>query len=98
MRISDWSSDVCSSDLIRPEVFQRRQHARLERIAEMLAGGILLQRRVDDIALDAGFVLGARPRVKRHLVGRAEQDGGIVPEYVLRAIAVVNVPVDDRNT
>src|SRR3546814_14859840 len=33
MRISDWSSDVCSSDLIREEFSDMAQHARTDRSA-----------------------------------------------------------------
>ena len=52
------------------------------------------QRRVDDVA-DAGLVLGAGAGIERHLVGRAVEHARIVPEDVLRAVAVVHVPVDD---
>src|SRR3546814_1391549 len=41
MRISDWSSDVCSSDLTRPRV----AHADLRRLAVVLGGWHLRQRR-----------------------------------------------------
>ena len=37
------------------------------------------------------------PGIERHLVGRAVEHARIVPEDVLGAVAVVDVPVDDRD-
>src|SRR3546814_5658880 len=75
MRISDWSSDVCSSDLLRPRI-ERRQGAVVvaAAVAEAVAGGIEAdqrheqRRRPHHIALvgngnvpDAAPQLHARP-------------------------------------
>ncbi|QTK79417.1 hypothetical protein AT6N2_C1719 [Agrobacterium tumefaciens] len=83
---------------IRRKIRNRRQHARFEGLAKMLATGIGRKRRVDDVVLHAGFVLVTAPRVKRHLVGGAEQHGCVVPEDILRTVAVMHVPVDDGDT
>ena len=47
------------------------------------------------VVAGAGFALGPRAGVKRHLVRRTIKYRGIVPENVLRAVAVVHVPIDD---
>src|SRR3546814_4683092 len=60
MRISDWSSDVCSSDLMRRT--QRRHRNVIERTGAMrrdLAVGMPLI--VDHLHLDAGLVDVPRP-------------------------------------
>src|SRR6202021_1994949 len=45
---------------------------------------------------DAADLSGAAAaRIERPLMGRDEQDVGVVPEDRLRAVAVVDVPVDD---
>src|SRR3984957_18169095 len=46
--------------------------------------------------IDAADLSGAAAaRIERPLMGRDEQDVGVVPEDRLRAVAVVDVPVDD---
>ena len=50
--------------------------------------------------VDGRLVALARPagaRVERPLVQRDVEDGRVVPEDVLRPVAVVDVPVDDRD-
>src|SRR3546814_2576091 len=42
MRISDWSSDVCSSDLVAHHQKARHIHAKIARNADMLLGHIRL--------------------------------------------------------
>src|SRR5690606_35576277 len=73
-----------------------RQYARSERIAEEVAACIRRQRRIDDVA-GAGLVLGPGAWIERHLVRRAIEHAWIVPEDVLRAIAVMHVPIDDSD-
>ena len=90
MRVEAGGND----DQVRPEIVERRQDARLERLAKDVAAGAGRQRRVDDVA-GAGLVLGAGAGIERHLVGRAVEHRRIVPEDVLRAVAVMDVPVDD---
>src|SRR3546814_17923774 len=41
MRISDWSSDVCSSDLLRRSPYQERKLARRRTITHALAASVL---------------------------------------------------------
>ena len=55
-----------------------------------------LQRRVDDGVVLAALVDGAGAGIKRHLVGRAIHHGLVRPENILRAVAVMDVEVDDR--
>ena len=43
------------------------------------------------------LVRAAAARVERPLVKRDEEDGVVVPEDLLRSVAVVDVPVDDRD-
>src|SRR5215213_9998773 len=43
------------------------------------------------------FAPRSRPRIPRILMRREEVDGRIVVEDPLRAIAVMNVPIDDRD-
>src|SRR3546814_8932107 len=51
MRISDWSSDVCSSDLSGPHLFGRRAMGRIDKAAE--GGKARPSGRQMDIFLDA---------------------------------------------
>ena len=44
-----------------------------------------------------GIRLDARVRVERMLKGRAKQHIGLVLEYMFRAIAMVDVKIDDSN-
>src|SRR3546814_6563119 len=58
MRISDWSSDVCSSDLMDPVAVQQR-HPLIEMRVDHLAFGQLDQQRAQHHAL-ATVVIGDR--------------------------------------
>src|SRR3546814_16080090 len=55
MRISDWSSDVCSSDLLRKRLHERRAVDRVDRVEERhrLLGLVRLQL-ADQVQHDAG--------------------------------------------
>src|SRR3546814_19556203 len=68
MRISDWSSDVCSSDL--PDIHLRREAQRQAFLpaGDVGAAGAIAQRP----EIDAVFVLqdAAQPQRQRHLVFR----------------------------
>src|SRR5262245_14167035 len=46
----------------------------------------------------ASLVDSAGSRIERHLMRRAIHDARIAPENVLRSIAVMHVPIDDRHT
>ena len=50
-----------------------------------------------DVLDTAGLVGPAGAGVRGELVGRHEQHARVVPEHVLRAVAVVDVPVDDEH-
>src|SRR3546814_16459349 len=57
MRMSDWSSDVCSSDLLKP--VKRRGNRRYYQHHE-----VLLIRRIRDLLYEQGFTIsGARNRL-----------------------------------
>src|SRR3546814_16790800 len=58
MRISDWSSDVCSSDLI---ALPRQQQGTLEYDADAAV------RLGDRLAVDADFTIGRRQQAGNHL-------------------------------
>src|SRR3546814_15854510 len=59
MRISDWSSDVCSSDLLASEIVERALDMRRE---QMLGRrGIAVEPRFDELTmLEIGAILAAR--------------------------------------
>src|SRR3546814_4859273 len=65
MRISDWSSDVCSSDLIVAALGVDRQRA--------AAVGRL---RVDRAAEEHAAIAGDQLKFARRALGAADQDGG----------------------
>src|SRR3546814_7517244 len=71
MRISDWSSDVCSSDLAAGEILPRRrqQHRDLQR-KDMLAVQILVQAII--IARAISQQQGRRPPLPRIVAARKE--------------------------
>src|SRR3546814_2288111 len=75
MRISDWSSDVCSSDLVQDS--GRDLEGRV-RPAERLAGG-------GDLRLAQGRAVGGGGAL---LVGGAEADGGAAGDEA-RAVALL---------
>src|SRR3546814_14189239 len=68
MRISDWSSDLCSSDLVEPRMVAEAGQEELEalRFDDRLAGGI-----VDDEMREIGL---AGHRAERGEFGRGEAD------------------------
>ena len=84
-------------DEIGREVFDPRQDRDLHRLAEGFAPVAGAQGGVDDL-----IVLAAVPDLpsagkERHFVGRNVHDGWIVPEHVLRTVAVMDVEIDDRD-
>src|SRR3546814_2697917 len=92
MRISDWSSDVCSSDLLGALAVERQRQA--EVVAHREIGRIALQRRAVErlrrlvlaglVAQDAERIVG--PRVLRIAVRRAVElhggQGGLAERHV----------------
>src|SRR3546814_13337944 len=85
MRISDWSSDVCSSDLVR--------HA----LAELRRPGKGGQRQVRDVVELAPLPPRPRSRVERPLVAGGEEESRVGPDNGLRAVAVIHVEVNGRD-
>src|SRR3546814_19232403 len=70
MRISDWSSDVCSSDLIEAEALEQPQGAGGETVAADLVAG---QR---GLVHDGDAPPGARQRDRRSRTRRSPTHGG----------------------
>ena len=56
-----------------------------------------IKRCIDDIVVLAGFRDRAGSRIERCLMRRAIEHAGIAPEDVLRAVAVVDIPIEDRD-
>ena len=84
-------------DEVGPEALEPRQDRGLERLAEDVAAVAGPQRRIDDGVAVAALGDGAGAGIERHLVGRAVHHRAVAPEDVLRAVAVMDVPVDDRD-
>src|SRR3546814_5026919 len=63
MRISDWSSDVCSSDLIKGRVNQVLKFKGLEReqVEEAQAGDIVLINGIEEIGIGCTIMDPANP-------------------------------------
>ena len=53
------------------------------------------ERRVDDGAGRSGLALGARAGIKRHFMRGGIHHAGVVPEDGLRAVAVMDVEIDN---
>src|SRR3546814_20630213 len=78
MRISDWSSDVCSSDLDVDDLQLRLVHAAVEGVEAHLLGqrGALAQRQQ---LQDAVFLAGQVQRMALHPVAPGIQVDGQIP-------------------
>ncbi len=83
-------------DEIGRKVANCRQNAACHGLAKNVASSARRKRCVDNVA---GTGLGecAGARIKRHLVRRAVKHRRIIPEDILRAIAVMDIPIDDGN-
>src|SRR3546814_808442 len=87
MRISDWSSDVCSSDLLRADIFASHRHAempeaRIDRHLHMRIGLPFGQRKQRSLGLvDRALRTRALPRDRlwRLEIGRGHIDALIAP-------------------
>src|SRR3546814_13667873 len=87
MRISDWSSDVCSSDLscclLRCAVIHRRNRLPLHRLAtldDLAVGGVVLEERRQPIALaEHRRVLQVEVQVRFAGVAAVAAAAGLVP-------------------
>src|SRR3546814_14933506 len=79
MRISDWSSDVCSSDLV--EFVQRREIGKVERIAFVIGEADPVIDRDDELLRMIWFGRGER------IVGNGDGYGGRLDHLVYRCKA-----------
>src|SRR3546814_8217905 len=90
MRISDWSSDVCSSDLRIPEVgialVQRRR----------CAGGCRIRVRDDRVVLDTVGDVPQRADAAGNVVDVAELVGADAGEVLQMAVALVVVDAETQ--
>ena len=80
---------------IGAERIEPRQDRDLEGLAKFVGAVACPQGGIDDRALRASFRGCAGAGIERHLVDRGVEHAGILPEDVLRAVAVMHVPVDD---
>jgi hypothetical protein len=83
-------------DEIGAEGIERRQDDGRHGVAEFRAAITLAQGSIEDIA-HSGFRRRPGAGIERHLMGRAIEQVAIGPEDVLRAIAVMDVEIDDRD-
>ena len=84
-------------DEVGRERLDPRQDHDVHGLTESLARVASPQRRVDDLVVLAALPDRASAGIKRHLMGRTVDDGRIVPEDVLRAVAMMHVEIDDRD-
>ena len=75
-----------------------RQYHGFDRRAEFRSATACGHWRVDDVVVFAALGTRARAGIERHLMRRAVHDARIRPEDFLRAVTVMNVEVDDRDT
>src|SRR3546814_18176645 len=96
MRISDWSSDVCSSDLIVPAARRRRRLLRLVTSRLLGTGGFVrsLGRELDGVV---GVLGGGADRQRAdvvhvaggdHQIGRATCRARVCPYVAVTVVAV----------
>ncbi len=74
-----------------------RQDRDFERLAESVAAVAGAKRGVDDLVVLAALAERAGAGIERHLVGRGVEHVRVAPEDVLRAVAVMDVEIDDRD-
>jgi len=87
-------------DELRPVLLERRQDDPLERSAIQAVAAAGGERHVDGVSLAIALAAlrgVAGPRIERELVGRHVEDVGVGVEHLLGAVAVMHVPVDDRD-
>ncbi len=87
-------------DEVRREETRDRQEYAVEGGEVLGVAHAAAPRHVDGVAAAgsaADLREGTRARVERGLVRREVEDRGVLPEGVLRAVAVVEVPVDDED-
>src|SRR3546814_7786677 len=65
MRISDWSSDVCSSDLVEHIGINSQQSGTLGILAQVRAGNLTLRQVVERLATPRGAFVGSPEQIGR---------------------------------
>src|SRR3546814_12466045 len=92
MRISDWSSDVCSSDLVGEIIAVMMRHRKADRLARFIAAGegaLRILHRQRDVAADemparvAQQRAGQQPAPRQHLETVADAQHIRDPESVV---------------
>src|SRR3546814_15703356 len=77
MRISDWSSDVCSSDL-----YKYRDHETSQTYAGVTVAGVSAPASLFDPSGAGGNYLSGFDGVNDQMTGRFKIDGGAMVDYV----------------
>src|SRR3546814_12245606 len=96
MRISDWSSDVCSSDLLREQVNLAVQMRRRGRIGEIAQRREILDREADRIEQGHLVAMAAAGRLARD--DATQLGGGDIGGYLLNlALASRRRQIFDAN-
>src|SRR5262249_11177804 len=80
-------------DQIRMKISDARQNLRFDRLAKSRAVVAGRQRRIDDIAMLAAFIAGARAWKQRHLMTRSIKDGRVRPKNFLGPVSMVHVEI-----
>src|SRR3546814_18206068 len=105
MRISDWSSDVCSSDLVIPALLRRFHEAKLSGAAEVVIWGSGTPRREflysDDLADACLFLMTLDDARYSTLLGSRDPDEFVPPlvnigygsDVTIRELAEMNATV-----
>src|SRR3546814_16691889 len=107
MRISDWSSDVCSSDLARPDVLRDRPRPHLPRGDYLMPTLRPYQQQLED-EIDAAWAGGARtvmaisPTGSGKCLGRGKHGRAscreVVCKYVSISVVAVSLKKKEQNT
>src|SRR3546814_17765063 len=90
MRISDWSSDVCSSDLLALQLFRRDAAARPVILADTVEHGddIVAHRNGADASGRVAIAVEYRCRCERLQIGRASCRERVCPYVLISVVAV----------
>ena len=100
-RVSQARVEPCRDhDELGSERSGRGQQPVAERAQDLFAAGVRRERAIDGRVgprARAGFVAHASAGIPRRLVRAKEQDGRVLVEDILRAVAVMHVPVHDQD-
>src|SRR3546814_14949357 len=100
MRISDWSSDVCSSDLLMP--LSDAANVGFVYVSDRMAGDLprIMQRLsdatgIEDLVAACGYSVAAGPTEYCDEIGRASGRGRVC-QYVLSSVVAVSVKKKEK--